>query len=333
MIAKKPAKIFWTVLIVAVLAVSLFLITGLVEKIVNRLHEEPQSPGYSSSGDLSVFFDGKQYKRNDTLETILVMGIDSLETPDGSREDSAQADFVALIILDKLNKSFRILHINRDTMTEIQRSDALGTASNTFTGQLALAHTFGKTDELRCRNMVAAVENLLYFPKNTSIDHYFSLTMDAIPMIADGVGGVTVTLENDFPLLGEEYVKGATVTLTGEDALTFVRYRNNDATGSNMERMERQRLFIAGLFAKYTQHSFDDTLDMVEEVTDYFVSDCTVSQISNLVDRLQTYTDNGVQALPGEAKLGREYVEFYVDEEALQRLIVDCFYIPVPTAQ
>ncbi len=321
--ARKAPRILLVIVIIAVLAVSMFLMFGLIEKIVKLRRDDAVSPGYSDSGDSRIKFDGKDYVLDDTLEAILVMGIDSLAEPDGSRGDSTQADFFALIILDKMNKSFRILHINRDTMTEIPRITGSGEQYDSFTGQLALAHTYGTSDEMRCRNTVTAVENLLY---SIQIAHYFSLTMDAIPLIADSVGGVTVTLENDFPVLGETFVKGATVTLTGEDALTFVRYRNNDATGSNLERMERQRLFIDALFTDYAEISADDTLETVKKITDYFVSDCTVSQISNLVDRLRTYADGGVDDLPGMATLGREYVEYYVDEEALQRLVVDCFY-------
>lgn len=320
---RRPVRNIGVIALLLILAILLFVIFGLIEKIVNRMNEVPESPGYTDSGDSRVFYDGEWYRMNDNLETILVLGIDSIETPDGGREDSAQADFVVLLLLDKLDRSFRILHINRDTMTEIPEITGGGEQYGTFKAQLALAHTYGSTGEIRCRNTVQTVENLLY---GIRIDHYFSLTMDAIPIIADGVGGVTVTLENDFPLLGEEYVKGATVTLKGEDALTFVRYRNDEATTSNLERMERQRLFIGGLFEKYAHATVDSTLDTVTEITEYFVSDCTASQISNLIDRMQLYEDHGVQALPGEAKLGKEYVEFHVDEEALRQVVIDHFY-------
>ncbi len=333
MTAKKSGSLFLGLLIIVVIAVSMFMIFSLVEKIVNRMNEGPQPPGYADSGDSGKFFDGQQYTLNSSLETILVLGLDSPEASLGAEDEPTQADFVALIILDRHHEAYRILHINRDTMTDIQRTTAIGEGADTFTAQLALAHSYGETENLRCQNTVDAVENLLY--NSISIDHYFSVTMDAIPIIADAVGGVTVTLENDFPVLGEGFVKGTAVTLTGEDALTFVRYRNNDATGSNVERMERQRLFIAALVEQYVQKQTDveSTLNTLEKISSHFHSDCTASRISNLLECFLTYENAGMQALPGEAKLGDEYVEFYVDEEALQRLIIECFYTPVHVSQ
>ncbi len=320
---RKHLKIVGFVVLLLVFAVSLFLIFHLIEKIVNYRQETPQSPDYTDSGDSRVFYEGAWYALDDDIETVLVLGIDSIETEGDARKDSAQADFLALLVINRMDESFRILHINRDTMTEIAQLNDNGEKYGTFDAQLALAHTYGGEDKLRCRNTVEAVENLLY---GMRIDHYMSLTMDAIATVNDSVGGVSVTLEGDFPALGESFVEGATVTLTGADALTFVRWRNDTAEGSNLERMERQRLYIGALFEKFTEESTDNTLDTVKKVNDHLVSDFTANQISNLMQRLQTYTYEGILEMEGEAQLGEEFVEFYADETALQATVVELFY-------
>ena len=86
-------------------------------------------------------------------------------------------DFLALLLIEKEAERFRILHLNRDTMTDIPMVDAAGIVNGSFRGQLALAHAYGSHDGSRCRNTVRAVENLLY---GIEIDHYLSLTMDAV---------------------------------------------------------------------------------------------------------------------------------------------------------
>ncbi len=329
--SKKLARGAFLAVVLLVLAISLFMIFGLLEKIINHMNNEGSDPGYTNTGNDNVYYEGKAYKPNDYLETILVLGIDSLDTPGSSKADSTQADFVALVILDDFDESFRVLHINRDTMTEIPQLNMFDERYGTFTAQLALAHTYGSDDKTRCNNTVDAVEYLLYFSNRNdiSINHYYSLTMDAIPIIADSVDGVTVTLENDFPTLGEGYVRGATVTLRGEDALTFVRWRNSDPTASNTERMERQRLFLTGLFDQFTATTEQQTMDTLRSLSNYLVSDCTSSQIQSTVERLQSYENKGVYTLPGEAVRGKEYVEFHVDDQALEKLVIELFYKPV----
>ncbi len=306
-----------------VFVVSLISAFGLVEKIFDKLNESSGSLYYTDEGKAQFYYGGDLYSLNENVESILVMGIDSIITPDKSKADSLQADFIALVVIDKLDHSFTLLHINRDTMTEITQIDGSGNKYGSYVAQLALAHTYGGDGKLQCRNTVSAVENLLY---NVSIDHYISFTMDTIPIINDSVGGVTILLEEDIPSIGDEFVKGAEITLTGEQALAFVRYRSNAVTTSNLERMERQRQYISALSEKYTTEELDNALETFASVSEYVVSNCTANQLSVLMERLQEYTYNGTLSLEGEAQKTGEYVEYHIDEAAAQKTVVDLFY-------
>ena len=53
----------------------------------------------------------------------------------------------------------------------------------------------------------------------TEIDHYLAMTMSAIPQINDLVGGVPVTVLDDFSGIDDSLVKGEEITLMGEQAL------------------------------------------------------------------------------------------------------------------
>ncbi len=313
------------ILILAVLllfAVSLFSVFSVIERMIEKKSAE-SAPLYSDSGDSRVLFRDRWYTPKNEMETLLLMGIDSLTLPDGTKSDSAQADFIALIVIDRRNESFRILHLNRDTMTDITQIDENGTPYGVFHAQLALAHTYGAPGKMQCRNTVDTVENLLYGIK---IDHYLSITMDTVSILNDSIGGVSVTLAEDFPILGESFVRGAEITLKGEEALTFVRWRNNDAETSNLARMERQRQYINALFSQYTALDPENTFETMLKVNEYLVSDCTVNQLSLMIERLQDYAYGGTVALEGEAVKGAEYVEYYVDEAAAQSLVLNLFY-------
>ena len=311
--------------VILVIAVSLIAVFGFAERIINHINEPETPMDYTDTGKDNVFYEGQWYELNNEIDTVLILGIDSIESTDESRDSSSQADFLALLIVDNEAKSFKVLHINRDTVTDIPQIDKYGSKYGTYTAQLALAHTYGGQDNMKCRNTVDAVNNLLY---SVDIDHYLSLTMDAIPVLNDGMGGVTLTLEEDFTALGENFVKGAEVTLVGDEALTFVRWRSDALTTSNLDRMTRQRQYISALFDKYVSADIDNTLETMLKVNEHLVSDCTINQMSDLLETLQDYTYETTLTLPGEAILGSEYVEFHVDETQLQKMVVELFYVP-----
>ncbi len=309
--------------VLILITVTLVSIFGLIEKLISRNNGSPESPNYTDSGDSRVYYDDSWYTPKKSLKTLLVLGIDSITAPDGSKGDSAQADFIALVVIDDADKSFRVIHINRDTMTDIEQLDKHGNRYGIYEAQLALAHAYGGTDKIRCRNTVRAVENLLY---GVDIDHYLSITMDAVPLINDALGGVTVTLEEDYTELGEEYVKGAEILLKGDDALRFVRARGSMADSSNTARMVRQRSYINALSKCYTELNEDAAIDTAMKVSEYFVSDCTVNQLSDLLERVQEYTYDGIFAVSGEAVMGSEHMEFYADDDTLVQMVIDLFY-------
>ena len=311
--------------VILVIAVSLIAVFGFAERIINHINEPETPMDYTDTGKDNVFYEGQWYELNNEIDTVLILGIDSIESTDESRDSSSQADFLALLIVDNEAKSFKVLHINRDTVTDIPQIDKYGSKYGTYTAQLALAHTYGGQDNMKCRNTVDAVNNLLY---SVDIDHYLSLTMDAIPVLNDGMGGVTLTLEEDFTALGENFVKGAEVTLVGDEALTFVRWRSDALTTRNLARMTRQRQYISALFDKYVSADIDNTLETMLKVNEHLVSDCTINQMSDLLETLQDYTYETTLTLPGEAILGSEYVEFHVDETQLQKMVVELFYVP-----
>lgn len=277
-----------------------------------------------------IFYNGQEYVYNDALSTLLVLGVDDEETQESGRErNSSQADFLLLAVFDPGSETCTFLQLDRETMCDVPELDYFGKFMGYKYQQLALAHTYGNTLEPSCENTVKAVSRLLY---GIRIDNYLSLTMDAIPVLNDLVGGVTVTIEDDFTGIDDSLVKGETVTLTAENVEHFVRSRmlmvDDD---SNQARMRRQRTYMAGLFSAMSAAVKADSafvLDAYGALEKSMVTDCTIDELSAYVDRFDGYPLTRIVTPEGETRQGEKYKEFYADEAALQKLVLEIFYVP-----
>jgi len=280
-----------------------------------------------------LYYDGTWYAPRDDVETVLVLGLDRSEREGISVAGSyAQSDLILLLKIDRTNETYRAVQINRDAMAEIQDFDEYGRPSGTYTAQLALAfaHAQAYTRNDRTAGMAAvhAVSGLMYGVK---IDHYVTLTMDGLMVLNDLAGGVTVEIRDDFSAIDPTLVQGETVTLLGEHALNYVRSRHHVGEGTNLERMERQREYLAGLQEKLSALAAQDdgfASASLIELNGYMGSDCTAQQLSELAESLRSFRMEGYTVLEGEAVETEKYIEFYPDEEALQRLVIEEFYEP-----
>lgn len=323
----KPAVCLMAILVL-LLGGMLFLRTW--EEDNARVPAEPsEDVGQEDprDGQELTWYNGGWYARRDDLELTLILGIDN-NSEEGWLEDRVftQADFLMLMAVDRKNKTCSAIHLNRDTMTDYQILTDSGRVVETTTGQLTLAHSYGGTEALRCKNTMNAVSNLLYGVK---INHYISVTMDGVAALNDLAGGVTLEVMDDLTGFDPALVKGETVTLKGQQALTYIRSRLGLEDSSNLRRMERQRQYLEALQAQLTARVRGDVNFIVNsllEVTPYMTSDCTVDQLAALSEAVEEYGMDDFRTLDGEADYSGEYVEFHVDEEALQSLVMELFY-------
>ena len=296
---------------------------ALVEELDLQEYEEIEP-------ERTLFYKGKQYTYNDDLSVLLIMGIDDYGIQEYEYRNTAQADLYLVAVFDPADSTCTVLQLNRDTMTKIPVIGFSGTVIGSITQQLALAHTYGSGMEDSCQNAVTTVSNLLY---GVDIDNYFALRMDSIAILNDMVGGVEVTIEDDFTGVDDTLVQGETVTLLGEHAEKYVRARYtmlDDAT--NLARMRRQRIYLFALLDKMRAAADKDSdfaLKAYDAVGEYMVTDCTVNQLLDYVEKLSGDTLTEMIAPEGENIMGEKYMEFYVDEDALQQLVIDTFYEPV----
>ncbi len=275
-------------------------------------------------------YNGKEYELKEGIRTLLVLGLDTFEdaeTVDGYTNGN-QADFVMLLVIDDTAKTVTALHINRDTMTDIAVLGIAGEKIGMVNKQLALAHSYGNGKEVSCRNTANSVSSLLY---NVEIDHYVSVTMDSVPTYNDLVGGVEITVLDDFAGIDDELVKGETVTLRGEKALTYIRSRKGLDDSTNSTRMVRQRQYLNALYQKTVECKNSDenfVLDASLKMGDYMVSDCSVNQLADLAQTILDYEFTEIKTIEGDSVVGEKYMEFFPDIDSLKKNVVELFYLP-----
>ena len=283
---------------------------------------------YAGQEESLTYYNGAWYARKE-LETVLVMGVDKY-ADDAAEEDGytnqEQADFLLLLVLDRNAGVCTALPLNRDTMTEITALGLAGERTGTFTGQLALAHTYGSGGLDSARNEGRAVSALLY---GTEIDHVMAFTMDAVPVLTDAVGGVPVLVEDDFSAMTDQLPMGQEVTLRGELALTFVRGRGSmGGEKTNLNRMARQNAYLQGLYRRLQDTAQDEGVltQLLLELSPYLDTDCTAAQLNDLYQTVVQDKLAVLDAPAGEAVVGDEFMEFHVDEDALQQTVIELFY-------
>lgn len=319
---KKRILIFIAVLLVLVLLTVLAL--WLVKQ--DDLRQDVQNGEAYVYNYGEINYKGETYVLNREVETVLIIGLDNEQEIAGdSYNNSTKADFVMLCALDRANGKCHALNFNRDTITDVPHLGVGGQETSTVREQLALAFSQGSGKKDSCLNVQKAVKNLY---SGIAINNYIAFNMQAVPIINDAVGGVTVTVKDDFSGIDNNIIQGKTVTLKGKSALTYVRQRKGLENSSNLNRIARQQEYLQALFKQAkaaAQTNKNLSSDTLLKLNSYMQSSCSSNKL-NQISKDFTQYEFDIQQLEGESKMGAEYMEFYCDQEALQSKIIELLY-------
>ncbi len=327
---RKNRKYPFLILATIILAcLALFFAIKFANAVIDRF--SPQPSGYeeyqkeveSREWKRTITYKGKKYHVKDGLSTVLLLGVDNTGTEYAKDNIGAngRSDAIMLLLLDDKTKTIKTLSISRDTMTTVEAYALNGDFLYAGTMQITLQYGFGDSPRRCCYLSKKCVSNLLH---GMYIDGVMSLTMDAIPVVTDIIGGLQLTFEEDYSYIDPSYTKGATVTLTGAQAERFVRYRDINETGSNELRVARQTWLVEQMFAKLRSLGGATLVDQImDKAGKYIESDISADNLK----KISSYKVTGeMLKLPGKAQAGDHHDEFHYDEEALQQMIVDLFY-------
>ena len=322
---------YWTYVAIALVGVLIiaaaFLLLSLWERQQGRF-------AATDPEDTFVTYEGQKYQRKSGVETYLILGLDKYEgqTSADSHASGVQTDFLLLLVLDKKTGKSNAIQISRDTMTQVNKLAVGGTAVvDSHIGQVALAYSYASDDngKIRCRNTIDSVEYIL---DGAKVNHYIAMTMDGVAVGTDLVGGVEVTVLDDFTGVDDTLVQGEQVTLMGQQALTYVRTRYGLEDSTNSTRMARQQQYMTAFYEKaLSKLEGDDefALKFVDTMDEYVVYDLPDQRLQQFITELGDYEFMGIRELEGRTEQGREFVEFYPDEDATRRLVMELFYEPV----
>lgn len=323
--------LIWAGVLVCLILAGAGIWLAQIQKQQNERHVTAGNSHDVGSGYRSIVCDGKEYRFNNLITTILYAGVDSegkMETSTTYTE-APRADSIALVVLDKKHRKMTIIGINRDTMTEIRRYSLSGGDRGTYVNHLGYAYTFGDGGEVSCENLREAVSNLFL---GIPIDEYVVTNITSLPYINQLAGGITVEVPNDdLADLYPEMVKGASVTLDDTNVEPFLRYRDTTIDFSNEGRIERQQTYITAyidVMKELLEKDLNGTWNKILDMEDYLQTSITRNKyitLANLLNEI-SFDQSGFCRLEGEDKVGARYDEFHADPDALQKLVIDLFY-------
>lgn len=273
-----------------------------------------------------VYFDNKPYRAKKTTNYILV-GIDS-EGPLVSSKSYTNTDlndFICILSFDHSTKTFFLLPINRDTMCYVDEYGLTGRVISSSYRQIAYAHTEGDGLKKSFQNTLNSASKLLF---DLDIERFAGFTMSAIPIVNEYIGNVDITLDEDLSEIDPSWTKGATIVLTKDNCMQYIRARQEVGDGTNISRMNRQKVYINRVIEKVKEGSYN-IREAMTLIDDYTCSNMVNGDYLDLRSWLNDYTYAGTYQIEGTATSNNGLIEFVVDEEKLKDLVKNLFYDPI----
>ena len=276
-----------------------------------------------------ITYKNETYVKKGNLETYLIAGIDAPGKVEKVTEydGTGQCDVLAVIVRDRSTDQCKLLSIDRNTITAVKSLDNDGTYLDTTDIQISLAHAMGFDQQVRAENTVDAVSHLL---GDQTIDGYAMVNMGAIQVVNDMVGGVTVTIEDDFSDVDPSMKKGETVTLMGEQAEKYVRSRKEISDGSNQNRMSRQSTYEEAFKPAFRNKCAENSkfpLEVYHAMEDYMTTNISAKKFCRLAILMSDENQDEKVAISGTYGLDEDgWQTFTPDEDSLQEAILELFY-------
>jgi len=226
---------------------------------LDNLKNRPASakPDPQGQTPLNILILGSQTRDGQTLAT---------HVGDSSKDGTDLSDTAMLLHISADRKWADVVSIPRDLFVPIPACQDRTNPGQTDAAQ-SEAQFYDAMGEGGPACAVATVEKMT----NIRIDHFVELTFDAFIQLTDAVGGVQVCIPppgiNDPDYSGLVLSAGLH-TITGNEALAFVRDRHGLVTGMDTQRIRMQQMFMTSLFDKLTSNgTMDDPITLYKIAT------------------------------------------------------------------
>ena len=279
---KKKKTPMWLPLAVVLAVIA--VISGVVVYAVNLINrvEENLRPAESAPSIVEEIQTAEEYKGD--VVNILVCGIDYEEGRDYSADPTSNDGMTDMILycqFDIKGGALRMLQIPRNSL--VTTSAKKITLSN---GKTYAASNYQiNSVALSNGGSIAALADVIYDQYRLPIDYYVSVDMQALVEMVDNFGGIEVYIPHDMSYGGSKLLKGYR-NLDGASAEFFVRCRHGEGyANSDIDRLNMQRYFYAGLFKRARAMGVTDILNQLPLILDkhYIKTDMDLSTIAKLL--------------------------------------------------
>lgn len=312
---KKSKKFIWEIILVIVIAaVAVVLIAPKVKRSLNNRNLR------------TIEVNGTKYRQKPDVESYVLMGIDHMDKEDKKYgSPNGDNDLNLIMVVDHKNKTWQLLQINRDTMTDVKMLDFTGNDVGTMFEQLTLAHSYGDGGKISCQNAVDTISSLLWDQK---MDGYIATDMKSVNVLTDAVGGVKVHVDDDFSQYDPSLVQGKDVTLTGKNALHYVRGRETVGDQQNTSRQKRQQQFMNAFMKKVSDMNVFQIAGMYFKVKKYITTDISVPAVFDLAIVYKTYKSKPLVTIEGTSRVSEKtgWNEYHLKQSSLQKTILSLYY-------
>ena len=279
--AKKKQKTpMWLPLAVTLAVVA--VISGVViyaASMVNKVEEniKPEENAASLVEEIQTL---EEYKGD--VVNILVCGIDYEEgraySSDGTND--GMTDMILYCQFDIKGGALRMLQIPRNSLVATK-----GRKVNLSNGKTYSVSNYQiNSVALSNGGNIAALAEVIYDQYKLPIDYYVTIDMQALVEMVDNFGGIEVYIPHDMSFAGSALKQGYR-NLNGSAAEFFVRCRHGEGySNSDIDRLNMQRYFYAGLFKRVRSMGITDVLSQLDLVfSNYNHTDMDLTTIAKML--------------------------------------------------
>ena len=274
---KTPLWLPFAVVMAIIAVISGVVVYGvsLVNKVEDSIRPDDSTPTIEEEVKTA-----EEYKGD--VVNILVCGIDFEEGrsySDASSNDG-MTDMILYCQFDIKGGALRMLQIPRNTLVTTQNRKLTLSNGKTY----AVSNYQINSVALSNGGSIAALADVIYDQYHLPIDYYVTIDMQALVEMVDNFGGIEVYIPRDMSYGGSKLLKGYR-NLDGASAEFFVRCRHGDGyANSDIDRLNMQRYFYAGLFKRARAMGITDILNQLPLIfKDYIHTDMDITTIAKLL--------------------------------------------------
>ena len=274
---KTPLWLPFAVVMAVIAVVSGVVVYGvsMLNKVEDSLRPDDSTPTIQEEVKTA-----EEYKGD--VVNILVCGIDYEEGrnySDASSNDG-MTDMILYCQFDIKNGALHMLQIPRNSLVATQNRKITLSNGKTY----AASNYQINSVALSNNGSIAALAEVIYDQYKLPIDYYVTIDMQALVEMVDNFGGIEVYIPHDMSFAGSALKQGYR-NLDGASAEFFVRCRHGEGySNSDIDRLNMQRYFYAGLFKRVRNMGITDVLNQLPLVfNNYIHTDMDLTTIAKML--------------------------------------------------